>query len=383
MDRDCLGFLADHVGQTIDHPSPGQKWYTDKPFSYFHMYTRPGEILERLESGWPVRLFVVEPHGETGNWGAGFAPYWLMSHRIRVVEETDAWRAFGHRGAQVLAVIAQLPDLARQWAAQWAADPESSRRTYAAWDERVTDTHALDWWAHYRAEYSRRTVGLKAADQLAEAAAAQAATDAGADTEALTAIRLRARCMVVGQLLHDRIRSGEYEQSIRALLLGAGLDSAPARHCPHHTFPGSRERLTAPRAAPARVVGVVRRTGQPGSEHPPETRTFRMSHRNAAVFAAVLGLGRARSAIGDFWVQNDFCARVMGACDTAPVEYEHPETKTKTSHGTTDGRKACLHHVASVGLLEERAVGALTDVVVSASALRRCGVRHVMRTAAA
>ncbi|MEU6679412.1 hypothetical protein, partial [Streptomyces sp. NPDC046925] len=30
-------------------------------FSYFHSYTRPGEILERIEDGWPVRLFVVEP----------------------------------------------------------------------------------------------------------------------------------------------------------------------------------------------------------------------------------------------------------------------------------------------------------------------------------
>lgn len=190
------------------------------------MYTRPGEILERLESGWPVRLFVVEPHGEIGNWGADFAPYWLMSHRIRVVEETDAWRAFGHRGAQVLAVIAQLPDLARLWAAQWATDPEGTRRTYATWDERVTDTHALDWWAHYRAQHSRRTAGLKSADQLADAAAAQAATDAKADTEALTAIRLRA--------WHGRLPAPARPDPLRGvravdpgLPLGAGLDSAP------------------------------------------------------------------------------------------------------------------------------------------------------------
>ncbi|MFJ5143227.1 hypothetical protein [Streptomyces sp. NPDC088707] len=217
--------LADHIGQVIDHPSPGQKWYTDKPFSYFHMYTRPGEILERIEEGWPVRLWIVEPLGETGNWGGDFYPYWLMSQQIRVVEETDAWKAFGHRGAQTLAVIAQLPDLARQWATEWAADPEGTRRTYAAWNERVNDTHALDWWAHYRAQYSRREAGLKAADQLADTAAAQAATDAGADPEALAAIRLRARCLVAGQLMFDRIRNGEYEQSIRGLLLGTGLDT--------------------------------------------------------------------------------------------------------------------------------------------------------------
>lgn len=42
-------------------------------------------------------------------------------------------------------------------------------------------------------------------------------------------------------------------------------------------------------------------------------------HRPAA-FAAPLGLTRAASAIGDFWVQNDFCARVKGASDDA-----HPD----------------------------------------------------------
>ncbi|MFE1452684.1 hypothetical protein [Streptomyces olivaceoviridis] len=217
--------LADHIGQVIDHPSPGQKWYTDKPFSYFHMYTRPGAILERIEDGWPIRLFVVEPLGETGNWGDDFAPYWLMSHQIRVVEETEAWRSFGHRGEQVLAVLAQLPDLARQWATEWAADPEGTRRTYAKWEERVADTHALTQWAYWRAQSSRRSAGLATANQLAGDAAAQAATDAGADPHTVAMIQLRARCLVAGQLMHDRIRNGEYEQSIRALLLGAALDT--------------------------------------------------------------------------------------------------------------------------------------------------------------
>ncbi|WP_052744361.1 hypothetical protein [Streptomyces odonnellii] len=216
--------LADHIGETVDHPSPGQKWYTDKPFSYFHMYTRPGEILERIEDGWPVRLFVVEPLGETGNWGSDFAPYWLMSHQIRVVEETEAWRAFGHRGAQTLAALAQLPDLTRQWAEEWAADPEGTRRTYAKWEERVDDTRALTDWAHWRARYSRRSAGFATAGQLAGDAAAQAATDAGAEPYAVARIQLRARCLVAGQLMYDRIRTGEYEQSVRGLLLGAGLD---------------------------------------------------------------------------------------------------------------------------------------------------------------
>lgn len=217
--------LADHIGETVDHPSPGKKWYTDKPFSYFHMYTRPGEILERLESPWPVRLFIVRPRGETGNWGGGYYPYWLMSHQVDVVEETDAWRAFGHRGEKVLNTIAQLPDLARQWAEAWAADPDGTRRQYDAWDERVTDIHALDFWAYYRARYSRREAGLKTAYTLASDASEKAATDAGAAPDIVAAISLRARCLVAGQLLHDRIRTGEYEKSIRALLLGTQLDT--------------------------------------------------------------------------------------------------------------------------------------------------------------
>ncbi|MFE6497181.1 hypothetical protein [Streptomyces sp. NPDC057748] len=145
------------------------------------MYTRPGKILERIEDGWPIRLFVVEPLGETGNWGGDNYPYWLMSHQIRVVEETAAWRALGHRGVQVLTALAQLPDLARQWAEEWDADPEGTRHTYTVWEERVNDTHALDWWAHYRAQYSRRTASLKTANHLAGDVAAQAATAAGAD----------------------------------------------------------------------------------------------------------------------------------------------------------------------------------------------------------
>ncbi|APE26785.1 hypothetical protein [Streptomyces venezuelae] len=67
------------------------------------------------------------------------------------------------------------------------------------------------------------------------------------------------------------------------------------------------------------------------------------AHRPAA-FAAVLGLTRAASAVGDFWVQSDFCARVKGASDDHPVTYEDPVTGKKTVHGTSDGRRACLEH---------------------------------------
>ncbi|MFI1948703.1 hypothetical protein ACH46F_33250 [Streptomyces virginiae] len=75
-----------------------------------------------------------------------------------------------------------------------------------------------------------------------------------------------------------------------------------------------------------------------------------MTHR-PAVFAALLGLTRAGSAIGDFWVQNDFCARVKGASDEHPVTFKDPVTEKWTTHGTADGRAACLHHCLSMGVL--------------------------------
>jgi hypothetical protein len=216
--------LADHIGENLDHPCPGRPWYTEKPFDYFHMYTRPGEILERIEDGWPVRLFIVEPLGETGTWGPGYT-HWVLSHQIHVVEETDAWKAFGHRGAQTLAVLAQLPDFARQWAEEWAADPEGTRRKYKAWEQRVDHTRALTGWAFCRAQYSRREAALQAANQLAGEAAGQAATAAGADPHTVALIQLRARCLAAGQLMFDRIRTGEYEKEIRTLLLGSALDT--------------------------------------------------------------------------------------------------------------------------------------------------------------
>nr|WP_260616967.1 hypothetical protein [Streptomyces sp. WAC05458] len=88
-------------------------------------------------------------------------------------------------------------------------------------------------------------------------------------------------------------------------------------------------------------------------------------HRPAA-FAALLGLTRAASAIGDFWVQNDFRARVKGASDDAPVTYEGPATKEKTTHGTADGRKACLHHCVTY---------TATQAIVAGFGARALGIR--------
>ncbi|MFJ3883051.1 hypothetical protein ACIPW5_37095 [Streptomyces sp. NPDC090077] len=100
-----------------------------------------------------------------------------------------------------------------------------------------------------------------------------------------------------------------------------------------------------------------------------------MTHR-PAVFAALLGLTRAGSAIGDFWVQNDYCARVKGASDKHPVIYKDPVTEKETTHGSVDGRAACLHHCltyvatqAIVAGLGARALGIRVHPAAAAAAL--------------
>jgi len=214
--------IADHLGRLVAHPSPGKRWFDDRPFSYFRLYTRPGEALERVE--WPARLWIVEPRGETGNWGAPHYPYWVLCHQLKVVEETDIWRAFGHRGETVLDVLQrQLPDLARQWATEWAADPDGTRQRYGTWTERLSEIR-VDWWVYWKARYSRRSAAATVAETLARTAAEKAALDVGADKDATAAVSHRAWCLIAGHLLHDRLRR-PHEREIRALLLGAGLDS--------------------------------------------------------------------------------------------------------------------------------------------------------------
>lgn len=66
------------------------------------------------------------------------------------------------------------------------------------------------------------------------------------------------------------------------------------------------------------------------------------------------------------WVQNDFCARVKGASDECPVTYEDPHTKEKTTHGTADGRKACLHHCLTY---------TATQAIVAGLGARALGIR--------
>jgi hypothetical protein len=99
-----------------------------------------------------------------------------------------------------------------------------------------------------------------------------------------------------------------------------------------------------------------------------------MQHR-PAVFAALLCLTRAASAVGDYWIQSDFCARVKGASDDHPVTFEDPRTHEKTTHGTQDGRKACLEHCLTY---------TATQAIVAGAGARALGIRvHPAAAAAA
>ncbi|MET9986164.1 hypothetical protein [Streptomyces rochei] len=131
--------LAANVGQVVDHPKPCTNlWFDESPFSYFRMVKCVGETLE--DTGiwpvtWPIRLWIVEPVGETGNWSPHHYPYRLLAHQIRVIEETEPWPALGARGREVLDVVhRQIPQRAAQWAADWDADPEGMRERLWNWE---------------------------------------------------------------------------------------------------------------------------------------------------------------------------------------------------------------------------------------------------------
>ncbi|MEU9031867.1 hypothetical protein AB0D46_30975 [Streptomyces sp. NPDC048383] len=84
-----------------------------------------------------------------------------------------------------------------------------------------------------------------------------------------------------------------------------------------------------------------------------------MTHHRPALFAAVLGLGRAASNIGDHWIQNDHCARVKAATDAKPVlmPAAGPDTEP-VAHGSRDGIKACAWHCLTYTATQAVVVGA-------------------------
>jgi len=195
--------LAANVGQVIDHPNPcANLWFDESAWSYFRMVKRVGEVLEDTDIWpvtWPVRLWVVEPLGETGNWSQRYYPYRLLSHRIRVLEETDAHRALGTRGPEVLDVIhQQIPEHAPRWAADWDADPEGMRERKWNWEQCGGRTCGSGRWAKSVAYATSRARRESAAQCWIEHLARDTVDQVLADTGASQGARVYAYGRAVG-----------------------------------------------------------------------------------------------------------------------------------------------------------------------------------------
>ncbi|MEV5204399.1 hypothetical protein [Streptomyces sp. NPDC053720] len=221
--------LATAVGDVIDHPNPCRnKWYDESPFSYFRMVKRVGEALE--DTGiwpitWPARLWIVEPLGETGNWSPRHYPYRLLSHQIRVIEETDAHRALGPAGRDVLDVIRQeIPERAARWAADWDADPEGMRDRQWNWEQCGGPTCGSGQWADSLAmavsHNHRESAAQTWIEHLARHAVDQALTGTDASMMAYCYAYGRATgCAVAAQ------HQARFEPYVLDALRGVGLDS--------------------------------------------------------------------------------------------------------------------------------------------------------------
>ncbi|EYT77995.1 hypothetical protein CF54_39970 [Streptomyces sp. Tu 6176] len=224
--------LADAVGQVVDHPAPCRsKWLDESGFSYFRMVKRVGEVLE--DTGiwpvtWPVRLWIVEPIGETGNWSPRYYPYRLLSHQIRVLEETDAHRALGPAGRDVLNVIQEIPERAARWAADWDADPEGMRDRKWNWEQRGGPTCGSGRWADSLAMAVSHNRRESAAQTWIEHLARNTVDQALAVTDASMMARCYAYSRATGCAVAAQ-HQARFEPYVLDALRGVGLDSpAPA-----------------------------------------------------------------------------------------------------------------------------------------------------------
>ncbi|WEH43967.1 hypothetical protein [Streptomyces sp. AM 2-1-1] len=224
--------LADHVGQVIDHPRPcTEKWFDESRFSYFRMVKRVGEVLEDTgiwPVAWPVRLWVVEPLGETGNWSQHHYSYRLLAHRIRVVEETDAWRALGAGGREVLDVIhREIPERAARWAADWDTDPEHMSDRWRTWSRCSSRNTASGSWAQSVAGAASRARRECAAqwwsEHLAGQAVDRALAAAGVSPDAASYARERAADLAAAAQHQARL-----DAYVLDALRGVRLDSVAA-----------------------------------------------------------------------------------------------------------------------------------------------------------
>lgn len=224
--------VADAVGQVVDHPNPCRtKWFDESRFSYFRMVKRVGEVLEDTgiwPAVWPVRLWIVEPVGDAGNWSHQHFSYRLVAYQIRVLEETDPWPALGVGGREVLDVIhEQIPERAVRWAADWDADPEGMEER--RWNWRLCGTRDIGRgeWAQAVADmtsYARReSAAQRWAEQLATDTVERilAATDFSPD--AVDYARSRAAELTVAAQHQTRL-----SPYVLDALRGVRLDAASA-----------------------------------------------------------------------------------------------------------------------------------------------------------
>jgi hypothetical protein len=224
--------LAAAVGQVIDHPNPCRnKWYDETRFSYFRMVKRVGEALE--DTGiwpvtWPVRLWIVEPVGETGNWSPRHYPYRLLSHQLRVLGETDAHLALGVSGRDVLDVIRhQIPERAARWAADWDADPEGMRERRWNWEQAGGPGCGSGRWAQevaFSTSHSRRESAAQSwIEHLARNTVDQVLEGAGFSRAAELYAYGRATGLAVAAQHQTR-----FEPYLLDALRGVGLDNPAA-----------------------------------------------------------------------------------------------------------------------------------------------------------
>ncbi|WP_331757292.1 hypothetical protein OG422_31455 (plasmid) [Streptomyces sp. NBC_01525] len=264
--------LADNIGQVIDHPNPCRnKWFDESDFSYFRMVKRVGEALEDTRIWpvtWPIRLWIVEPLGDTGNWDQRHYPYRLLSHQIRVAQETDAWPALGAGGREVLDVIRhQIPERAAQWAADWDADPEGMRERRRNWEQCGGRTCGSGRWAQSVAYATSRARRESAAQYWAERLAVDTVNQLLADTDvspaALHYARNRATDLTVAAQHQARL-----DAYVLDALRGDALDTPwceRGHRRRHRRVEVTLIHLAAPCAAPTATTaaGAVQRTGQP------------------------------------------------------------------------------------------------------------------------
>ncbi len=219
--------LATAVGKVINHPNPcASKWYDESRFSYFRMVKHVGEALEDTgiwPTTWPVRLWIVEPLGETGNWSQRHYPYRLLSHQIRVLAETDAHPALGPCGRDVLNIIQQeIPEQAARWAADWDADPETMRDRKWTWEQ------CSGLWAESLATAVSRTHRESAAQTWIEHLARNTVDQALADTNASMMAHYYAYSRATGHAVAAQ-HQNRFEPYVLDALRGVGLDApAPA-----------------------------------------------------------------------------------------------------------------------------------------------------------